>query len=561
MSDLKVYIVTLKSHEDLNAFYEDMETPGGNLYIPDRAVDVAARRPDSRNTHYLLTHEEAEQIKNDPRVLDVALEDMVMLSRRPMYTQTESTWDKSWTDTNTHKNWGLLRCVEGTQRSNWGSNGTTAQTGTVTVLSEGRNVDVIIVDGHLNPAHPEFALNSDGTGGSRVVQYNWYQHTNAITGGSNGTYVYTPYVDPSYPDNDGNGISDRTDDNNHGCHVAGTVAGNTQGWARSANIYNISPYSSNQNSNAVTYLWDYIKQFHNNKTVNPATGRKNPTILNCSFGSSLKWNYTDGNGNVWGPVTRATYRGNILNSAGGLTVQQMTDRGIYTTTTSPVIPYYVTSDLADIQDLINSGVIIVGAAGNDSFYVCNSTDQDWNNTYRATLNGQLYELYYHRGSSPAAMTNVVSVGSVGNTLNETKATYSNNGPGIDVYAPGTAIMSSVNDGGTTDPRNGSYRITKYQGTSMASPQVCGILACALEIYPEMTQARARDYIVSISKSNQMTDTAGSYTDLTSLNGSTNRYIAFREEKVTEGRIFPRPGYWVRPSTGNIYPRTQIVRRS
>ena len=277
-----------------------METPGGNLYIPDRVVDLAARRPDSRNTHYWLTEEEAELIKQDPRVLDVALEEMVILSRRPMYTQTETTWSKSWSNTNTHVNWGLLRVFEGSQRSNWGENGTTAQSGTVTINAEGRNVDVVIVDGHINPDHPEFAVNADGTGGSRVVQYNWYQHTNAITGGANGNYVYTPYVDPSYPDYDGDGESDRTSDNNHGAHVAGTVAGNRQGWARSANIYNISPYGSNQNTTAVSYFYDYIRQFHINKSVNPVTGRKNPTILNCSFGSSLKWNYTDGDGNVWG---------------------------------------------------------------------------------------------------------------------------------------------------------------------------------------------------------------------------------------------------------------------
>ena len=30
MSELKEYIVTLKNRDDLDAFYEDMETPGGN---------------------------------------------------------------------------------------------------------------------------------------------------------------------------------------------------------------------------------------------------------------------------------------------------------------------------------------------------------------------------------------------------------------------------------------------------------------------------------------------------------------------------------------------------
>jgi len=34
------YIITLHSHDALDQFYDDMETPGGSLYIPDRAVPV-----------------------------------------------------------------------------------------------------------------------------------------------------------------------------------------------------------------------------------------------------------------------------------------------------------------------------------------------------------------------------------------------------------------------------------------------------------------------------------------------------------------------------------------
>ena len=53
------YIVTCRSYEDLEDLYDDMETPGGSLYIPDRAVDLVHRREISRNTHYMLTEEEA----------------------------------------------------------------------------------------------------------------------------------------------------------------------------------------------------------------------------------------------------------------------------------------------------------------------------------------------------------------------------------------------------------------------------------------------------------------------------------------------------------------------
>ena len=55
---MEEYVVTLRNKEDLDDFYNDMETPGGDLYIPDRAVDLQLRRPISRNTHYMLTPEE-----------------------------------------------------------------------------------------------------------------------------------------------------------------------------------------------------------------------------------------------------------------------------------------------------------------------------------------------------------------------------------------------------------------------------------------------------------------------------------------------------------------------
>ena len=52
---MKEYIVTCRSYEDLEDLYNDMETLGGSLYIPDRAVELVHKRNISRNTHYMLT--------------------------------------------------------------------------------------------------------------------------------------------------------------------------------------------------------------------------------------------------------------------------------------------------------------------------------------------------------------------------------------------------------------------------------------------------------------------------------------------------------------------------
>jgi hypothetical protein len=536
-SELSEYVVTLKNKDDLDIFYEDMETPGGDLYIPNRAVEVANRREISRNTHYYLTKEEADQIRNDARVLDVQpLPETLSLKVRPSYTQTSSFWDKSTSNTNTHKNWALLRSVEGAQRSNWGSNGTPSQTGTININETGRNVDVVIVDGHIDPTHPEYAVNEDGTGGSRVVQYNWFQHNPTVTGGAAGTYAYTPYS---------TGFNTLTEDNNHGAHVAGTACGNTQGWARGANIYNISPYGSNPNSFSVLYLFDYIRAFHNSKT------NGNPTICNNSWGYGYEVPIAN--------ITSYTYRG--VTTSGTPSAATLAAIGLPISSGGYVYhPGRYPALDADVEDAIADGIIMVGAASNDYMKVDVPGGLDYNNYY--TYAG-FQNIYYHQGSSPTAAEGAICVGAVGNLVNESKAQFSNCGSRVDIYAPGQAIMSSVNStlsfGGTTDPRNASYSIVKIQGTSMASPQVCGVLACVLETYRTMTNSEALEYITRYSKTSQMTDTGGGYTDYTSLQGSQNRYLFFYKERQTEGNMYPKVNYRVRKASGVMYPRTKIRR--
>ena len=316
------YTITLKNFDDLSKFYEDMETIGGDSCIPSREVEILDRMGCTNSCIYSICYHEVENLLKDSRILNIEKYDP-NLKYKPLWEDKNVLYTKT-KDTNylSHKNWGLLRHTEENNRTGWGNDYTLIGDGNyhyhagrgrtygatlglnyrvagdynydrvipgyagpytegittdVTVTASGKNVDVVIVDGHINPNHPEFAVNADGTGGSRVVQYNWLQHNPAVTGGAPGTYVYTPYDDVSDEELDG--------DNNHGCHVASTVAGNTMGWARDANIYNISPYGTNSNSDVTgTNLWNYITEFHKNKPVNPNTGRKNPTITNHSYG-------------------------------------------------------------------------------------------------------------------------------------------------------------------------------------------------------------------------------------------------------------------------------------
>ena len=556
MSNLREYIISLYKHEDLDEFYLDMETLRATQYncMPDRAVDCFQRRPVSRNTHYMLSEDEAAQIRNDPRVLAVELTpEELGLKIIPHYTQTSAYWNKGTDSTvNSHRNWGLYRSTLAQNITNWGMDFTENTAGTIDITSSGKNVDVVIVDGHMDPTHPEFAVNADGTGGSRVNQFNWFSLDPFVKGTLPGTYTY--------PTDFNDGDQQRTDDNNHGAHVTGTSCGNTQGWARDATVYNISPYGTNANIISGTNLFDYIKVFHETKAVNPATGFKNPTVCTNS------WAY--GAGIPITSVTSVVYQG--VTYTGPFTKAKLESLGCRIFSTDVIIPSRVISVELDVADLITAGVICVGAAGNDySYGTDSSADNNYYNSIAATINGIAYTLYYNRGCTPGAA--MITVGSLGPNRFEHKSTFSNCGPIVDIFAPGHNIMSSVNTSypegyvNTYDSRNDLYFIVKYSGTSMATPQVCGVIACILETYPFLTQSQVLSYLTKYANLNKMGDggsgdnysRSNSLLDDTRLQGAPNMILRYKQERPSSGNVFPKSNTWFRPTSGQTWPRPRI----
>ena len=75
------------------------------------------------------------------------------------------------------------------------------------------------------------------------------------------------------------------------------------------------------------------------------------------------------------------------------------------------------------------------------------------------------------GSSPANCANVIAVGSI--TSTGARSSFSNYGAGVDVAAPGSTIMSTMN-AGTQGPGGETY--VNYSGTSMATPHTAGVIA-------------------------------------------------------------------------------------
>ncbi len=504
----KFYVVAEDS-ESKQLLKDELTASAGNEVIPERSVDIIDAMPNSdHNTVVMLTQEEADALMSDLRVLDVHRDPYEIGVKKRHFGIRTGSYSKSSIASSSNKNWGLLRGVS--TSNNFGTS--TTLSADVPFNLDGTGVDIVVMDTGVEPNHPEFAVNADGTGGSRVVNYDWSQHgiMSVPTGGFLG-------------DCDG-----------HGSNCASIAAGNTCGWATGAKIYSLRSVGSGAFTETdITdgrtlgilddfQVWQSLRAFHNAKPIDPNTGYKRPTIVNCSFGFLVEYSSVSNiyyRGSLTGATTTTAAYGTI-----GIPESGIGQHG-----------YRYTSLDAEIAATIAAGVIVVAAAGNDRHKIDVSTGLDYNN-YWSEYTGFSY--YYHRGATPSGTSNVICVGCIAAFANtdpagpEHKRNFSCAGPRVDVWAPGDYIMgayanapyssSAVADSRSATMGTGyTYYLNAISGTSQASPQVVGMLACVLQARPWMNQQDCRNFLTAYSSNwavNESYYGGSGYTNFGSLQG-------------------------------------------
>ena len=493
MSEEKKAVVTLHKGVNSEEFLDNMTTTFGSDSIPARSVTIYNEKIDSiSNFDFVLTKEEAETLKNDSRVRDVRWGTKAENGLIPMHNVTEPTRNHTRDNTvnNAHFPWAFAECTSPVSRYNGG----TTATYTHAYNLDGTGVDVVVQDSGIEVGHPEWLTRDGGT--TRLKQIDW-----PVESGLSGSYTQ--------------GAAHYTDQFGHGTHCASTSAGKLYGWANNADIYAIKIFDTD--AFGVSASFNMIRAWHNLKKNN------RPTIVNMSWGYFGTYtNITGGNwrGTTWtGTATEAQYGMIERNLYGGL----------YTH------PLRVTSVDSDMEDCIDDGVILIASAGNAAHKMDLSTGLDYNNYWTSSTLGNRY---YHQGGTPQATANVICTGAIDYEYTgsqERSADFSEKGPRVDIFAPGYAVQAAIPTGATLDqnstthPDNASYKIRKLQGTSMAAPQVTGILATLLQARPSYKQAECLAWIQDQATNSRLFDpTTGTpstdYQNLRALQGANNKYL-------------------------------------
>ena len=570
---MKKYTLAVTSPEYWSEIHDALIVDSNQDGIPDRQVTCSDSKNHSptRGT-YELTEDEAAEIGAHPHVKWIELSPTdnpeaypdpspatkrfrgnvkiyrdLGASNAPPATNPTSAEDR-------RTNWAVKRVGVATNGDKWPN-----VAGNPAVINDdvsysltGKNVDIVIHDSGVLQYHPEFMINGqsrvsdivldgpyhidplyfieneytyvkpDGrTGITTASAEGWWENASnrSVAFQSEGTVAipaaYT--VSRSVGDNL-DGTNSLTD--GHGTCCAGLAAGKYMGLAFEANIWNMPAISDNVGM-GIEASYDLIKIWHRNKPTNAETGRKNPTIVNGSWGYQAAFESADS--------VNYKFRGSTGSFTGNAgTTDQVTamKNGLNNQVDGAYKSWQTSSRSSSINtaadELMAEGVIYVAAAGNcnqrlgvgaDDPDRLNYMDDDYFNLGdpRSEFPGVACPCNHRDWMNPQGIGfdsatdfhPVICVGAMDEFINadysERKASYSNNGPGIDVWAPADETLAPGTNGvtGYTDYQrydDNRFYDNNFNGTSAAAPVVAGLVALYMQMNPTATSRQVKDWL-------------------------------------------------------------------
>ena len=554
---MEKHIITLKNISDSEVFYNDMEKSGYvNRHIPERSIECHHRLEYTSNVIYFITREEAVEIKKDPRVWDVIAESDIPPAICPAiytsgakigYTTGKKEFYRGTKISGKDQyNMALLRYSGEQSGKRWGSNQSADQvdSGVISQNWTGQNIDMVTIEGGAPPAvgdvvninHPEFK--NRFTGLTRVKKLDW-----SLYGASNSPFNYSAITD--------DGLL-----TNHAAGTLSTFGGLRGGFAKDANLY-CAYFAS-------TGIWSAIINWHNQKSVNPDTGYKNPTIITIEYYIVKPYLMKVSD------IEEIQYRGDTYSkpSPAGWTIDQLES--------FKICPYYIdvynsgsifkdepviafgngvatgsdsdtfAHQLAYVKDAVDAGIHVFSPLGNQGYPMAYNGQEDYNNKIKPKSGATIYQtdgistgavsiagsfasnfsFYYMRPYGPSGSENGINVAALFPSVENYLEPYTSKGPCTHICSPGSGQFSAFPTGSYV-PGDSTNQYGYFSGTSAATPLASGIAACYLEydivsknsklsksswgtnlqtVYPLYTPVELRDLLITKAETDKINDT-------------------------------------------------------